>query len=243
MAMTVPIDATVRDRAASAPYPASARVYSSARRDSRPPACWLAPSSSAACCESPAADQGRQAVDEGEVVAAERADARRRVAVTEPGERRDRAAEDALRLGQADLRLHRCGRRSRRGPDRRRSRAARPAGCASAAMTTCARRVSSTRRSNCTTGGQRQESEHPHARKQHRGAAERGDPAAPSRAAAVETDGRGVDERVGGAWHGLSLSQMPVGRPHRKKGSDRTSIDRWRESLNPHGSAAARAYP
>ena len=163
---------------------------------------------------------GRQAVDEGEVVAAERPDPNRRLAVPEPGERRDRAAEDALRLGQPDLRLHGCGPgRGEGGIEGDREQLALLVVHLGDDDLCTPRLVHPALELH--DRGQRQESEHPHARKQRRGAAERGDPVAPSGAAAVETDGRGVDERVGGAWHGLSLSQMPVCRPHRKQGSDR----------------------
>ncbi len=106
--------------------------YSSARRDSRPPGCWLAPSSSAACWEAPAPTRAERRSMKREVAPAQRTDARRRIAVAEPGERRDRGAEDELRLGQAPRRLRRARWRWRRRPDRRRPQAARPARCASA---------------------------------------------------------------------------------------------------------------
>ena len=68
-----------------------------------------------------------------------------------------------------------CGRRGARSAATAGSKAiasSAPCWLCICAMTTCARRVSSTRRSNCTTAATREEPEHPHSRQQHGRAAE-----------------------------------------------------------------------
>ena len=199
MAMTVPMVATVFERAASAPYAASARSYSAqAATRCRRAAGWRRARARPAGMRR--ADEGRDAVDEREVAPAQCADVRRRVAVAQRSERRDRAAEDELRRGQA--------RAVCAGADAVAATAGSKAIASKFALLVVQLRDDDLRPARLVhpalelhDGGHGQEPEHPHARQQYGRTTELGDPASLRPAAAAKTGRRGVDERIGCTWH------------------------------------------